>query len=156
MLKNLILTGLVATISFASHAQDVTYRTDIAPLWKQKCAACHGADAPTLGEFEADKKKFEARQLGPRMNTYADLLFYVGWPETGALMRRLDDGKTSSDAKPGNMYQNLGANEAERQKNLQLFKAWVGVDAWNPKRWEARGKVPAITKEEMNKIKAKY
>ena len=37
------------------------------------------------------------------MDTYADLIFFVGWPDTGALMRRLDDGKTAADGKPGNV-----------------------------------------------------
>lgn len=30
---------------------------------------------------------------------------YIGWPDTGALMRRLDDGSSSIDKKSGNMYQ---------------------------------------------------
>lgn len=42
---------------------------------------------------------------------------------TGAMMRRLDDGKGAKDGKPGNMYQHLGGTEEERQKNLALFKA---------------------------------
>jgi hypothetical protein len=71
-------------------------------------------------------------------------------------MRRLDDGKSAAGGKPGNMYQYLGTTEEERQKNLNLFKEWVGKDAWKFNRWEARGKVPAITKEEMDKIKVKY
>ena len=71
-------------------------------------------------------------------------------------MRRLDDGKSASEGKPGNMYQYLGATDEERQKNLNLFKAWVGKDAWRFNRWVARGTVPAITKEDMNKIRAKY
>ena len=94
--------------------------------------------------------------MGPRMDTYADLIFYVGWPDTGALMRRLDDGKTAADGKPGNMYQYLGNTNEERQKNLNLYKEWIGTEAWKHNRWEARGKVPAITKEEMDKIKVKY
>ena len=90
------------------------------------------------------------------MDTYADLVAFVVWPDTGAIMRRLDDGKSTSDGKPGNMHQNLGATEEERQKNLNLFKEWVGKDAWKLNRWEARGKVPAITKEDMDNIKVKY
>jgi hypothetical protein len=58
--------------------------------------------------------------------------------------------------KPGNMYQYLGANEEERQRNLNLFKEWVGRDAWTLKRWNARGDVPGITREELDKIKVKY
>ncbi len=72
------------------------------------------------------------------------------------MMRRLDDGQSTADKKPGNMYQHLGEDEEERQKNLKLFKAWIGEDAWNLKRWNARGDVPAITKDELNKLKVKY
>jgi len=70
-------------------------------------------------------------------------------------MRRLDDGKNAG-GKPGNMYQFLGATEEERQKNLGLFKAWVGPDAWVLNRFKARGDVPAITKEQLEKIQVKY
>jgi hypothetical protein len=64
------------------------------------------------------------------MDTYANLVAFVGWPDTGALMRRLDDGRNTKDGKPGNMYERLGADEAERQHNLALFKAWVGEGGW--------------------------
>ena len=81
---------------------------------------------------------------------------FIGWPETGSVMRRLDDGKSSSDGIAGNMYQNLGATDQERQKNLNLFKQWIGKDAWKLNRWEARNKTPAISKEDLNKIRVKY
>lgn len=156
-MKATVLSAVLLTLASANvKSAEVTYRKDIRPLWVQKCAVCHGTDAPYLGDFEEDKKKFEALLKGPRMDTYADLIFFVGWPDTGAIMRRLDDGKNAGDGKPGNMYQNLGATEEERQTNLKLFKEWVGEDAWKHNRWEARGKVPAITKEDMNKIKVKY
>ena len=90
------------------------------------------------------------------MDTYADLIFFVGWPDTGAIMRRLDDGSNTADRKPGNMYQYLGATDEERRVNLKVFKAWVGEGTWTLKRWEKRGKVPGITKEEMSRIRAKY
>jgi hypothetical protein len=154
MLRTLVMSAVLATASAASSAVDVTYRKDICPLWLQKCAVCHDASSPYLGEFEEDK--FEAMLKGPRMDTYTDLIFFVGWPDTGALMRRLDDGKSTADGKPGNMYQNLGATVAERTKNLALFKEWVGKEAWKHNRWEARGKVPGITRAEMAKIKVKY
>lgn len=94
--------------------------------------------------------------MGSATDAYADLIFFVGWPDIGAVMRRLDDGKNTSDGKPGNMYQYLGAAEEERQKNLNLVKEWVGKDAWKLNRWKTRGNVPAITKEDMDKIQAKY
>ena len=155
MLRKVIAFCAVFGVSIASFADDVSYRKDIRPLMEQKCFACHGASSPYLGDFKEDTKKFEAMLKGPRMDTYADLIFYVGWPDTGAIMRRLDDGKNAG-GKPGNMYQYLGSADEERQKNLNLFKEWVGKDAWKLNRWKAKGDVPAITKEDMDKIKAKY
>ena len=155
MLRTVIAFCAVFGVSIAGFAADVTYRKDIRPMWEQKCSACHGANSPYLGDFKQDQKKFEAMLKGPRMDTYADLIFFIGWPDTGAIMRRLDDGKTTG-GKPGNMYQYLGGAEEERQKNLNLFKEWVGKDAWKLNRWKAKGDVPAITKEDVDKIKVKY
>jgi hypothetical protein len=76
------------------------------------------------------------------------LVSFVGWPNSGALMRRLDDGKGSKNGKPGNMYQHLGSDEQERQVNLVLFKKWIGT--WNLKRWAD------ISKDELSGVKAKY
>ena len=156
MLRTVIAFCAMYVVSIAGVAAEVTYRKDIRPLWIQKCTDCHGAESPYLGDFAENTKKFEAIKKGPRMDTYADLVFFVGWPDTGALMRRLDDGKGSSGGKPGNMYKYLGETEEERQKNLSLFKEWVGKDAWRFNRWEARGTVPAITKEDLDKIQVKY
>jgi hypothetical protein len=89
------------------------------------------------------------------MDTYADLIFFIGWPDTGALMRRLDDGKSAA-GKPGNMYKYLGDTDAERAQNLALFKAWVGPAGWTMKRWSARGAVPAVSREELDSIRVKY
>lgn len=89
-----------------------------------------------------------AQFKGPKMDSYAHLVYFTGWPDTGALMRRLDDGKNTKDGKAGNMYQYLGSDDAERQKNLKLFREWVGN--WVLKRW------PEMTKEDMNGIKVKY
>lgn len=111
-------------------ASDTTYRKHILPLWQQKCLSCHGQKSPYLGEFNENKEKFAKLMQGPRMDTYADLVAYVGWPDTGALMRRLDDGKSTTNGKAGNMYAYLGGDDAERQKNLALFKAWVGEGGW--------------------------
>lgn len=156
-MKSLVLSALFLTlVSGHAPSADVTYRKDIRPLWLKKCAACHDESAPYLGVFEEDKKKYEAMLKGPRMDTYADLITFVGWPDSGALMRRLDDGKSAADGKPGNMYQNLGSTEEERKKNLNLFKAWVGPDAWKHNRWDARGKVPGVTKADLDKIKVKF
>jgi len=156
MLRTLFVFCAMFGVSTAGIAAEVTYTKDIRPLWEKKCAACHGASAPYLGDFKENEKKFKAQFKGPRMDTYADMVFFIGWPDTGAIMRRLDDGKSAAGGKPGNMYQYLGATDEERQKNVNLFKAWVGEGAWKSNRWEARGNVPAITKEDMDKIKVKY
>lgn len=121
--------ALLPGISMAQ-ADEVTYRKDIRPLWQEKCSACHGESSPTLAEFDENKDKYAALSRGPRMDSYAALAGFTAWPDTGALMRRLDDGKNTQDGKPGNMYVNLGSDEAERQKNLALFKAWVGEGGW--------------------------
>ena len=130
----ILLAALSTTAAFmttaALAADEITYRKDIRPLWQQKCMGCHGENSPYLAEFDADKEKFAKSMRGPRMDTHPALIYYVGWPDTGALMRRLDDGKNTQNKKPGNMYQYLGADEAERQKNLALFKSWVGEGAW--------------------------
>jgi hypothetical protein len=138
-------------------AQDVNYRKDIAPLWQSKCVACHGDHSPERASFLLDEKGYAAKSQGPRMDTYELFIAFIAWPDTGALMRRLDDGKNPlADGKSGNMYQHLGATDAEREANLKLVKAWVGEGAWNLNRWEIRGTVPAITKQQMEKIKIHY
>ena len=148
---------LLAALSFtatsmttaALAADDITYRKNIRPLTAQKCMACHGKDSPTLAEFDENKDKFKTLMRGPRMDTYADLVAFVGWPDTGAVMRRLDDGTNTKDKKPGNMYQYLGADDAERKKNLALFKAWVGEGAW------FLGRFPELDKATLTKMKVK-
>lgn len=128
---------------------EVTYTGHIAPLVAAKCAGCHGKEsAPEYQAFKKEKEKWLAKGQGMRMDTYSHLVSYTAWPDTGALMRRLDDGANSKDAKPGNMYQHLGSTNEERQKNLSLFKSWVGK--WVLKRW------PEISKEELSGIAVKY
>lgn len=149
---------LVAGASLAAPAiaQDLSWRTNIQPLVKDKCGACHGATAPIYEEWNLDRKNYEAKNVGPRMDNYVDFMRHVVWPATGSMMRRLDDGKNAG-GKPGNMYAYLGANDDERARNLATIKAWLGGDAaWNLNRWEARGNVPAITKEQLERVKAKY
>ena len=148
---------LFAGASASGLAAEATYTKDIKPLWEAKCAGCHGAASPYLAEFDKDPKKFAAAMKGPRMDTYADMIFYIGWPDTGAIMRRLDDGKDAlAGGKPGNMYQFLGGTDEERQKNLQTFKDWVGPGGWALNRFKARGKVPGISKEQLEKMLVKY
>ena len=132
-----------------SLAEDVTYTGQIKPIFDKNCVSCHGQDAaPEYYAFKNDREKWLARGQGMRMDTYSHLIFYTAWPDTGALMRRLDDGRSAKDGKPGNMYRYLGGSEEERQRNLAIFKGWVGN--WNLKKW------PDVTREELNGVKVKY
>lgn len=133
----------------SSHSpNDVTYTKDIKPLFEKRCSGCHGSNSPEHPEFTKNEKRYIELIKGPRMDTYTYLISFTVYPDTGAIMRRLDDGKNTIDGKPGNMYKNLGETEEERQKNLNLFKEWVGY--WNLKRWSD------VTKEELDKIKVLY
>ena len=78
-------------------AADPTYRGEIQPLIKAQCAEYHGDDSPTLAEFNLAPEKYTNDKQGPRTCTYETLLQLVGWPDTGALMRRLDDGSQNAD-----------------------------------------------------------
>ena len=154
MIRKLVSVMLLSGAwSLAATAADVAYTKDILPIFNERCVECHGSESPVLHDFAKDEKKSIKENAGPRMNSYADLIFYVGWPDTGALMRRLDDGKSANDGKPGNMYRQLGGDETERQRNLKVFKEWVGEGAWNLNRWKARGEVPAITKEQLDRLR---
>jgi cytochrome c5 len=144
----MIIAGLIASAAIAANAEEITYTTHIKKIFDAQCAACHGKDAPEHGDFIKDREGYKKKGLGPKMDSYAHLASYAGWPDSGAIMRRLDDGKNRADGKPGNMYEYLGADEKERQKNLGLFKAWVGN--WTLKRFTD------LTREELAGITVKY
>lgn len=154
MLKAKVALLLFAGVAASAMAQDLTWRKDVGPLIAARCGACHGANTPEYNDWMLlgdDKRK----TVAPRMDTYPHFMTYVVWPGTGAIMRRLDDGKASG-GKPGNMHQYLGATDEERARNLKTIKDWLGDGAWNLNRWSARGDVPGITKEQIEKVKAKY
>jgi len=146
--------AVTAGFALSAGAQELTWRSNIAPIVKKGCSECHGVEAPEFGDWmllpDAKRKK-----EGPRMDTYTTFIGYVAWPATGAVMRRLDDG-VAAGGKPGNMYKYLGDTDAERAANLKTIKAWLGEGAWNLNRFETRGSVPGITKEQLANIKAKY
>lgn len=146
--------GLISVGVASAGAQELTWRKDVQPVIAAQCAACHGDKQPRIAEWEVQRLK--DKQLAPRMDDYVSFMNHVVWPATGAVMRRLDDGKGPAGGKPGNMYEYLGSSEAERARNLQLIKAWLGDGAWNLNRWEKRGNTPAVTKEQLDKVKAKY
>ena len=137
----IVLTAMMAVTTTAI-AAEVTYRNNVKDIFDARCNTCHGESSPEYKVFKQDKQKWLSEELGPRMDSYTYLVYFTGWPDTGALMRRLDD------VKPGNMYQHLGDNEQERQQNLAVFKSWVG--GWTLKRFDA------LTKEELASIKVPY
>lgn len=149
-----VVFAVLAGFAMSTSAQELTWRNDVAPILKKHCADCHGANAPEFGEWmllsDARRKK-----VAPRLDAYVNFMNHVVWPATGSVMRRLDDG-ASAGGKPGNMYKHLGETDEERAKNLKTIKAWLGDGAWNLNRFEARDNVPGVTKEQLEKIKAKY
>ena len=152
-MRNGVASGVVSALALCVAATgwsgETTYRKHVKPLFDAKCAACHGGKAaPELGDFKEAKAAWMAKGQGMRMDTYSHLIFYVAWPDTGALMRRLDDGKSTRSGKPGNMYQHLGTTDQERQKGLKVFKAWVG-------NWTLKRRRDA-TKEDLEGIQVKY
>jgi hypothetical protein len=142
VLKVLAAAGALA---FAAGAQaEVTYENSIKNLIGERCANCHVKGAPTMEEFKKDEAGFKKKMKGPSMATYKDLTVMVNGSDTGAIMRRLDDG--TAGGKKGNMYNYLGKNDADRAKNHAVFKEWVG--GWTLK------KKKEITEAELKAIKA--
>jgi mono/diheme cytochrome c family protein len=157
MNKLIVFAAVVCTaIATRALAAEVSYRNDIRALIKVQCLECHGEESPTLAEFLQNQAKFKKEKMGPRLGSYAELIQVIGWPQTGALMRRLDDGSNSPNKKPGSMYKQLGETDALRAANLNLIKAWVGEAAWNLNAWEKTDDVPAISKEQLDKLKLSY
>jgi len=134
-----------------SMAQDVKYRTHVKQIFDAKCLRCHGPTVPEYEQFNTEKDTWIKQGLGMKMDSYRQLMSFVVWPNTGAVMRRLDDGKNTKDGKPGNMYQYLGSTEEEKEKNFASFNQWVGF--WTLKR------LPELTNEEilrLDKIRERY
>lgn len=143
MLKVLATAGALA---FAAGAQaDVTYENSIKKLIAERCAYCHAKGAPTMEEFKKDEDGFKKKAKGPRLESYQDVMVVVNGSDTGALMRRLDDG-SSADGKVGNMHKYLGKTDPDRARNLATFKEWVGH--WTLKRKKD------MSEDELKKIKA--
>ena len=100
-----IFVGLFAIAASAS-AQDVTWRKDVQPIIAAKCAGCHGPNQPGFADWNVQRVK--DKNLAPQLVTYAYLMNHVVWPETGAVMRRLDDGKGAAGA---NLAETHGAGD---------------------------------------------
>jgi hypothetical protein len=169
----LITSFACAVVALPAVAADVTYRAEVAPMLQKYCAECHSekAGSPSMAEFKLDEEKFKKEKVGPRTDTYEHALQLVNGIATGAFMRRLDDGTSPyAGGKQGNMHKYLCEQESKDGKadknakvtnpecaaNLAVLKAWVGEGGWNLNRMSARGDVPALTKEQMDKVKVKY
>jgi len=116
-----------AAASAAVADTTIGYEKTIRPFMAERCFACHGPASPSHHEFDKDMARYKKESKGPRMTSYEEIMVFVNGADAGALMRRLDDGKNTKDGKPGNMYVNLGASDAERAANLAMFKQWTGV-----------------------------
>jgi hypothetical protein len=128
--------------------EEITYTANIAPLFKKRCAKCHGPKSPVHMEFVKDVKKYKKKMKGPRMDSYTYLVSFIVWPDTGSLMRALDDGENTENSRPGRMYKYLGKTDEEKRQNLKLFRDWVGN--WTLNEWSE------IQKDEINKLKLSY
>jgi cytochrome c553 len=139
-------TVFAAGASIAAAQGEVTYEKDVKKIISAHCLSCHGSDAPTMEAYKKDQDGFKKAKKGPRMDTYATLMIMVNGSDTGALMRRVDDGMSTKDGKPGNMYNYLGSTKAEQAANLKVIKEWIG--GWTLKRKKD------ITEAELKAIKA--
>jgi hypothetical protein len=146
MLLVILLTAGVIGHAASQEQGNVTYEKDVKSIISKRCLLCHGSNAPTVEEFNKNEEGFKQKSKGPRMDTYENLMTFVNGKDTGALMRRLDDGKNTKDGNAGNMYKNLGGTDAERAKNLLVIKKWIG--GWTLKR------SAEITDAEKKAIKA--
>ena len=145
----LLTVLLLLAASWPALADDITYRKHIRPIWDEQCERCHGASAPDYATFMKNPRQYELDDKGPRMDSYETMMFFInGREEAGAMMRRLDDGSNTKDGQPGNMYRHLGRKD-ERKVNLELFKKWIGEDAWTMK------KTAEYTEEDLRRVKAK-
>ncbi len=134
--------------SGSTSSGDITYTKHIEPIFKKRCAKCHGANSPEHMEFVKDIKHYKKKMKGPKMDNYTHLTSFVIWPDTASLMKALDNGKNNEKGNPGKMFKYLGKNDEERQQNLKLFKNWVGY--WTLKSWSE------IEKKDIDRMKLSY
>lgn len=132
--SGLLALSAMAAFAGAAVAQSVTYQNTVKKVLDERCSACHYASkgAPTMDEFQKNKEAWTKKFKGPKMDDYASLMVMVKGTDAGAFMRRLDDGKSTKDGKPGNMYNYLGKDAKERAERLATMKKWVG--SWSLKR----------------------
>jgi len=140
------LAAAAVALAFAAGAQaDVTYENSVKKIIGERCLNCHGKGAPSMEEFKKDEAAWKKKMKGPSLATYSDVMVMVNGSDTGAMMRRLDDG-SNTGGKKGNMYNYLGKNDADRAKNHAVIKEWIG--GWTLK------KKKDVTEAELKAIKA--
>jgi mono/diheme cytochrome c family protein len=144
----LAIASAMGALAGPAAAQSVTYENTVKKIFAERCAACHISGAPSLAEFGKDQEAWKKKMKGPKLDTYENVMMLVKGSDAGAMMRRLDDGKNTKDGKPGNMYNYLGNNPAERAARLDTMKKWVG--SWNLKRRKelSEAELAAITAPE--------
>jgi len=94
---------------------------------KAKCATCHGASAPIYEEWNLDRKNYESKQVGPRMDNYVDFMRHVLWPATGSMMRRLDDGKNAAASPATCTPSSARTTTSVRATSTPSSPGWVTV-----------------------------
>jgi len=132
MLLVILFTASIIGYAASQEQGTVTYEKDVKSIISKRCLSCHGSNAPTIEEFNKNKEGFKQKNKGPRMDTFENVMIFVNGKDTGALMRRLDDGKNTKDGNAGNMYKSLGGTDAERAENLLVIKKWIS--GWTLKR----------------------
>jgi len=74
MVKPLFALILLAA-SWPALSDEITYSKHIRPVWEDKCGRCHDSSAPDYATFMKNPKQYELDDKGPRMDSYATLLF---------------------------------------------------------------------------------
>ena len=147
-MSRMLAAAALAAFAGGAAAQSVTYENTVKKIFADRCAACHINGAPSMSEFQNNKEAWTKKFKGPSLADYKSVMVMVNGSDAGALMRRLDDGKNTKDGKPGNMYNYLGSNPAERSARLDTMKKWVGN--WSLKRRKelSEGELRAISAPE--------
>ncbi len=99
-----------------------SYTRDILPVFENNCASCHGSKSPEHAVFMKNSDEYSSKFVGPRMDNYTLMSSFVVWPDTGSLMRNLDDGTNTENGKPGKMYVHLGGGRTGKNDESEAFQ----------------------------------
>ncbi|MDD3528396.1 MAG: hypothetical protein PHS77_00835, partial [Gallionellaceae bacterium] len=83
MNTRIVRLATLLAAAWAVPAAAVTYEDGIRQAVEKYCSECHGSDAPSMAEFKADKEKYKKDKLGPRMDSYDNLMVMVNGSDTG-------------------------------------------------------------------------